>query len=615
MIKVNSEFLEPYIKGKKTHAAYQTTVDIADHLKFHFNGYVYKEVKQKGERENPYFVQLIDSRRPSESDHIKEYRRKIYLPKTKQPCFKVLNSLKKIVKSPDWNINYSKVEKPSKIREGEQLEDYCENNLPFFGSVENWFYSYGLKELLTDPNGLVCVLPIKYDLENNTEYRKPYPYFVSSEHVYEYVEEEYTIFRTNRSYEYKSDNGKIVHKDFVICVVTRDEVWEVKQINTKGDYEMTMVLSLTFGKMPAFRIGGIYKEIIDNSSVYESFVSAILPGLDAAARESSDLDAEVVQHIFTTMWYYASQGCATCNGTGSVLIKGKQAVCGTCTGAGVLPKSPYKDLIIKPGTLDENTPKPPFAGHIEKNTEIVEIQDKRIASHIYESLSAINMEFLAQTPLSESGKAKEVDRDDLNSFVYGIAYHGVENVINKIYYFVNEERVMDLGLTEKEKSEMTPRVAIPERFEILSENYLQEQISNSKDKLNPLIVGAQEINLVNKMFENSPDTRERIKTVIQLNPLPSFNSEQKDAAVLAGTVLKEDAMVSNYIQFFVEKAVNEHEGFLEMEYEEKYKIVQGYAKEKLGEAEKAQAQKDQVKQQTILDQIDAKRTGQAYKAA
>ncbi len=613
MIEVNKEFIEPYIKGNKTHEAYGITKDIADHLRFHFDGYVYREKKQKGEKENPYFNQLIDTRRPSESEHIKEYRRKIYLPKTMQPCFKILNSLKKIVKSPDWNINYSKADKPAKIREGEQLEDYCEYNLPFFGSVENWYYSFGLKQLLTDPNGLVCVLPISYEV-NPEDYRKPYPYFVASEHVYDFVEDEYAIFRTNITYEYKSDNGKQIYKDFVICIVTKDQVWEVRQINQKGDYEIVLKLTLTFGKMPAFRIGGVYKEIIDNSAVFESFVSAILPGLDAAARETSDLDAEVVQHIFTTMWYYASQGCATCNGTGSVMKAKVQVVCGTCSGAGVMAKSPYKDLIVKPGSLDEHTPKPPFAGHIEKNTEIVKIQDERIFNHIFEALSAINMEFLAQTPLSQSGKAKEVDRDELNSFVYGVCYHSVI-VIQKIYYFINEERVMDLGFSEKEKKQMLPEIAIPERFEILSENYLQEQIANSKDKINPVIISAQEQEFVNKKFENNHDLRDRIKTIIQLNPLPSMSPEQKDEAVLSGTILKEDAIVSNYIQFFVEKAINENDKFLEMEYDQKYKIIQGYAQGKLAEADAAQVKKDKASQQTILDQIDAKRNQQPAKAA
>jgi hypothetical protein len=610
MITVNKDFLEPYIKGKKKHAAYEVTKDIADHLKFHFDGYVYKEVKNGQTRENPYFMQLIDCRRPSESDHIKEYRRKIYLPKTKQPCFKIVNSLKKIVKSPDWNINWSKAETPPKIRKGEQLEDYCDKNFPFFGSVENWFYSYSIKELLTDPNGLVCVLPIKYDVEN-TEYRKPYPYFVNSEHVFDYVEDEYAVFRTNKSYEYKSDNGKQIFKDFVICIVTQTEVWEARQINTKGDYELEMVLNLTFGKMPVFRIGGVYKEIIDNSSVYESFVSAILPGLDAAARETSDLDAEVVQHIFTTMWYYASQGCSDCAGTGKVLKAGKQITCVKCDGNGVMAKSPYKDLVVKAPAMDEASMKPPFAGHIEKNTEIVKIQDERIFNHIFEALSAINMEFLAQTPLNQSGKAKEVDRDDLNNFVYGVAYHSVINVIVRVIFFSNEIRVMDLGFSEEEKAAMLPKIPVPERYEILSENYLQEQVAAAKTGLiNPLITNSLEIEFVNKKFENFPEIRERIKTVIQLDPLPSMSSEQKDAAVLAGTILKEDAMISNYIVSFVERAIQENEGFLDLDYEEKYKIVQKYAQDKLGEAKAIQA-KEQAAQRKILTEEISGRTPKA----
>lgn len=610
MIEVTNKFIEPYLKGTKKHAAYQKTVDIADHLKFHFEGYVFKDVKEYGERENPYFLRLIDQRRPSESDHIKEYRRKIYLPKTKQPCFKIINSLKKIVKSPDWNINYSKVKKPASIIEGEQLEDYCEKKLPFFGSVENWFYSYAIKELLTDPNGLVCVLPTNYDVKS-TDFRKPYPYFISSENVYDFVEDEYAIFRTNKTYEYPTGDGK-TQKDFVISIATNTEIWEAKKINAKGDYELKVVLSIKFNKMPVFRIGGVYKEIIDNSSIFESYVSAILPGLDAAAREQSDLDAEVVQHIFTTMWYYASQGCSPCAGTGKVNKAGKGIVdCEKCSGSGVIAKSPYKDLVVKAPEMGETGIRAPFAGYIEKNVEIVKIQDERIKQHIYESLSAINMEFLAESPLNQSGKAKEVDKDELNTFAYSVGYHAV-TILNRIYYFINEIRVMDLNLTEETKSNMLPKIVIPERFEILSENYLQEQVSSAKTgQINPLIVGSLEIEFVNKKFENFPEIREKIKTIVQLDPLPGMTPEQKDNAVLAGNIMKEDAMVSNYIGFFVERAIQQNEGFLDMDYDKKYAIVQKFAQDKLGEAAEQQKQKEEASRQLIMDQIG----GRTSKAA
>lgn len=607
-MKVTKEFVEPYLKGGKRHSAYDITVDIADHLSFHFDGYVYREIKKFGDRDNPYFTQLIDTRRPSESDHIKEYRRKIYLPITKQPCFKIVNSLKKIVKSPDWNINWSKSLKPAKVKEEEQLEVYADTNLPFFNSVENWFYSYGLKEILTDPNGLICVLPTNYEV-NSDEYRKPYPYFINSCHVYDYLEGEYAVFRSNKSYEYRV--GNTTKKEFVVNVVTKEEIWEVRWIDDKN-ISMTLVLQLNFNKMPAFRAGGVYKEIIDNSSVFESFVSPILPGLDAAAREISDLDAEVVQHIFTTMWYYASQGCASCNGTGNVIKQGKQITCSTCDGNGVMVKSPFKDIVIKPGTLDEQTPKPPFAGHVEKNTEIVKIQDERIDNHIFKALASINMEFLAQVPLSESGKAKEVDRDELNNFVYGVAYHSVENVIKKIYQYINEIRVMALNLSDKDKKEMMPAIVIPERFEILSESYLQDQIGAARTaQVDPLIITTLELDFVCKKYENYPEIREKIKSMKELDPFPTLTPEQKDAGIISGTMLKEDVMLSKYIVSFVERAVNEEKDFLIKDYEEKLAIVQGYAQEKITKAEADQKKKKEEDMKLIKDQINVK-PGQAY---
>lgn len=605
MIKITESFLEPYLKGQKKHAAYEVTVDIADHLKFHFDGYVYKETKRQGERENPYFTTLIDVRRPSESDHIKEYRRKIYLPITKQPCFKVLNSLKKIVKSPDWNINWSKSKLANKVREGEQLEDYCDKKLPFFKSVENWFYSYGLKELLSDPNGLISVLPIAFEL-SPTDFRKPYPYFVPSENVFEYIENELAIYKSSKTYEYKSEDGKETYKDYLIYVVTKTEIWEARYKNTKKDIEVKLVHNITFGKLPVFRAGGTFKEIIDNSAVYDSFVSPILPGLDAAARELSDLDAEVVQHIFTTMWYYASQGCATCNGTGKVIKHGSQPVkCTTCDGNGVLTKSPYKDLVVKAPEMGEQALKPPFAGYIEKNTEIVKIQDKRIDNHIYKALSSLNMEFLAQVPQNQSGKAKEVDRDELNSFVYGIAYHSVEGIIKEAYFLINEFRLMDQNITEEERRSYLPQIAIPERFEILSENYLQEQVAAAKTgQINPLIVNSLEIEFVNKKFENYPEIRDRIKTIIELDPFPSMTPEQKDNAVMAGTIIKEDAILSNYIGSFVERAISEDEEFLQKDYSEKMKTVKGYAAEVIKVAEEAQRKKEEENRKLLMKEID-----------
>ena len=46
----------------------------------------------------------IMSRRPSEPEEIKNYRKTIYVPKTKQAISKVIHSLEKIRRAQDWNI-------------------------------------------------------------------------------------------------------------------------------------------------------------------------------------------------------------------------------------------------------------------------------------------------------------------------------------------------------------------------------------------------------------------------------------------------------------------------------------------------------------------------------
>jgi hypothetical protein len=192
------------------------------------------------------------------------------------------------------------------------------------------------------------------------------------------------------------------------------------------------------------------------------------------------------------------------------------------------------------------------------------------------------MELLAQTPLNESGKAKEVDRDELNNFVYGVAYHFVEHILKSVYKYVNNFRVMDSSFTEDLKSKMIPTIAIPERFEILSETYLLDQIVKSRTgSLDPLITSSLEIEYINKKHAENPEIRDKMISMKQLDPFPTLSSEFKDNGVLAGTINREDAILSNYIVPFVERAIEENPDFYKKTYQEKVGILSKYVKEKL----------------------------------
>jgi len=139
MIQVNKTLVDSYFKTAKRHPYYNKSEMIYQHLSFHIDGF---DDEANG-FENPYFDKLIGERRPNENPEILAYRKKIYLSKTTQPCFKVINSLKEIVKSQDWKVDYSAAETPPVIKD-ESLYMYCEHDYPVFNSLENWIFTYGL---------------------------------------------------------------------------------------------------------------------------------------------------------------------------------------------------------------------------------------------------------------------------------------------------------------------------------------------------------------------------------------------------------------------------------------------------------------------------------------
>src|SRR5262245_24995356 len=128
---VSLEEIRLYLTGTKRHRCYKETVDLYDKMRTHADGIVPEK--------------LIHERRPSESLEVLEYRKKIYVPKTKNPISKVVSSLSKIRRSPDWSIKYDPSNIPARIVPEERPEEYTEKNYPEHDSVTNWIFSHLLK--------------------------------------------------------------------------------------------------------------------------------------------------------------------------------------------------------------------------------------------------------------------------------------------------------------------------------------------------------------------------------------------------------------------------------------------------------------------------------------
>lgn len=583
--------MKDYLHGTQRHRAYQDTVDKYNALRVHADG----EVPEK----------LIKERRPSESETTLEYRKKIYVPKTKNPVGKVIRSLSKIRRSPDWAVKYDASEVPARIIEEETLEAYCELNYPGHKSVTNWAFSVLLKNNCIDANAVVAIFPLNVDAAKNNQYYKPQAMIFNSPNVIFFEEgADYAVLQSSeRSSLIKTEENAIAGKVFYVLTTTLFEKWEENEGNT---FTKTQFIQHNIGKLPAFKVRAEFFAQKENAVIQESRLRDMIPSLDEAAREYSDLQAAVVQHMHPLFWYFSSKACGHCSGTGKVIDTSGPSPCSksctVCNGSGKIKFSPYAHLEVDPPKLGEQaTPAPP-AGYIGRDVEIMKLQDERVRGHLFDALAAINMQFMDQTPLNISGKGKEVDREELTNFVYSVAEDLVWT-IDQVYYFTNEWRNSVVVPDRVAREAMLPQVAVPSQFDLLPADYLMDGVSKAKSaKVNPILIAAMEEDYANKAFYNNPELSELISAYYELDPLPAMGIDEKNAMLMNKGITQEDYIISCYIVPFVKRAINEDATFLSKPLKERFDKMKAFAKEKTTVIDAAEKLKQELQQQQMQQQ-------------
>ena len=544
---LSPDFLASYFTGLKRSKSHAISVKKYEALKVHANG------------EYPRY--LIDERRPNEIDKIKDYRQKIYEPVTQDSINRVLSSLTKIRRSADWSVVHPTENFPPSIPENERLAEYADNRLPIAESVESWLFSVALKNYLLDANAIIFVSPSSYEIGEG-EYEQPFPVIFNSPSIIEYIPNSLLIVRLSKT---SSAEQPVESSKEEFLVVTQDSIQNWK----RADQGYTLVKEVlhTLQILPAFKTQGAYFSNEEEEIIFCSRISPMLPRLNDAAREYSDMQAEVVQHIHSEKWEWASDKCPSCRNSAGIptgfsnhSVNGaKKIVCSTCKGNLLVPSSPYLSMQIRPTNAQQgeaNAPIPP-AGYITKSIDIVKIQDERIDKHLYKALASINMHFLDQSPLSQSGVAKEVDRDELNNFVYSVA-EDLVRIMQLTYNLIVEYRYKAIVPDTLKRYALRPRISVPEKYDLLSSSYLSSEIKAVRDSsINPLIISTLEAEYAAKKFYNEPKIRDLIQLVLTLDPLAGITEEDKMVRLNNGGIDRLDYVISSNILSLVKQAMVE----------------------------------------------------------
>lgn len=548
--------ITPYHTGNKRHQFYAETVKQFNDIKTHALG------------EMP--MDLIKERRPGESETIRKYREKIYIPKTQSAVSKVVNSLQKIRKSQDYVWQFDETIVPPIIAAEERPSYYLNNDFPKYGSLDNWFWSVAFNQYLMDAGAIILTSPISWTKQDN-EYFKPYPVLYNSPNVLDHIDGVLTVLKSQEKSQYKAGNRTM--SGDVYYTVDTISICRYVQIDGKGNFSVEEYIH-NLGYVPVTRTNGIILKDSVSDCLYTSRIHSMVPSLNEAAREYSDLQAEVVQNVHSTLWFISGKECNTCHGTGMVPKANASPVqCDECNGKGMYPFNPYEHISLKMPTMGEAMPPTPPAGYLSKPIEIAQLQDKRVYDHIYHALSSLNMEFLASVPLSQSGTAKEVDRAELNNFVYSIAEDCIR-IIDEICETVIDYRYGGIITDSETREKLAPMITVPEKYDMIPESYLVDEISKLRtSKVSPVIINAAELEYANKKFNTNQKIKQRLQDIYELDPLAGMATDDIMVGLSNQAINKKTYVIHCNIREFVDSAHETDPMFYQLSMTDKKQVI------------------------------------------
>jgi hypothetical protein len=567
--------IDRYISGVRRHTTYKECETLREAMRVHLH--------------KIYPRRLIDERRPAESPQLHAYRKKIYKSKTQSPPQRVLNSLGKIRRSKDWMLKFPP---PSNTKIIETLEDYVKLNYPNYGSVEQWLFSELLNTLGMDANAYIAVLPRSFDIPAN-KYYEPVAMIFPCTHVLRTPDAgDYCVLQSTETVDYGEYNtpGRIFY------AITDETIAIYRETISGGKFEITYHPNIT-GQIPVFKVRAFVKEGKGVSNIQVSRLDPMVESLDEAAREYSDSQGVKVQHANPLFWMVQNDPCIPCEGTGKVIgrVNGKSCdvPCKACNGAGQVIFDPYANLMVRPAKMGEQQVPTPPAGYVLRDVEVMKYLDASVKMHLFDSLASINFQFLDQTPLTVSGDAKNVDREELTNYVYTWA-EDLVYMTDRTIYFICEWRYALIEPNPKKRLEMLPEIPVPENFDLLPASYLIDEITRAKTgKVNPVLIAAMEKDFASKKFYSDNTVAEMLAEVYELNPLPGLSDDEKMTRLSNFGITLRDYVVSSNIEQFVKRATVENENFFALPYLEKRKIMYKFADE-ITEENNAAKQKIQI---------------------
>lgn len=525
-------------------------------------------------------TKLLDMVRPREEEETKRYRKAAYQPTTKATAEKAVSIVTKILNPSLYSIQWK-----ANNTSSDKLRAYTMEYYPEYNSVTSFLQQTAIKKMLADPNGVMAVTLIDYDVMD-VERPQPIVKIYGSKNIWYYDRNLYIIFK--KRVEQGGGRGDM----YFFCIYDKKKIVEISVEKVTPDKVQITELAKyihNFDEVPVWHLRGT-PEVLDNGTIYyKSFFEAAIPFWNMAINHESDLFGAYINHLHPLRAELAEEcdyieNAQRCKKGYLSFPDGARKECPSCHGSGYRSvKSPYGVYKFNKEKLGaEGTASLTPVQYITVPTEPTAMLETRVDRLHERGLNAINMDILNRIGENQSGVAKVIDRDELYDFLFRISTVLFDIHLTNIYYYFNK---FMFGISDKNKAnENLPEVNKPVQFDISSALELMEEMKAAKDAgVNPQYLREAQKEVNDKKFASSPDIKAKLDLMIDLDPAPEYDLESVKLAVDSGLLPKEFAVIHTNIEYFVDRALFEDKNFKDKPKEQKLEVLKKYAAELIEE--------------------------------
>ena len=167
--------------------------------------------------------------------------------------------------------------------------------------------------------------------------------------------------------------------------------------------------------------------------------------------------------------------------------------------------------------------------------------------------------------------------------VHSIA-EDIVRIMDKIYWLTALYRYQ-VQYTPDEIYAMLPDIAVPEKFDILSTKYFDEQITSAiANKLNPAILNQLQVSYATKVFNNDLDIADYVGMILNIDPLAGITEDDKMSRLSNEGITKLDYVVSSNINKFVAQAIEANSEFDDLDIAAQKEIIYAMAQAQIDDA-------------------------------